>query len=97
MTDSQLNMEIKEADMWDLAAQFDNVETYPDKLGLNLAEQKDVKYAFFLNDMQTAMFHTLKVWTQHNPGAATYRALVDIVLDMGMEALATYICQSAAK
>ncbi len=26
--------------MWDLAAQFDNVETYPNKLGLNPAEQK---------------------------------------------------------
>ncbi len=97
VTDSQLNMEIKEADMWDLAAQFDDVETYPDKLGLNPAEQKDVKYALFLNGMQTAMCHTLKVWRQHNPGAATYRALVDIVLDMGMEALATYICQSATK
>ncbi len=97
VTDSQLDMEIKEADIWDLAAHFDNVEIYPVMLGLNPAEQKDVKYALFLNDMQTAMFHTLKVWTQHNPGAATYRALVDIVLDMGMEALATYICQSAAK
>ncbi len=97
MTDSQLDTEIKEVDMLDLAAHFDNMETYPVMLGLNPAEQKDVKYAWFLNDMQTAMFHTLKVWRQHNPGAATYRALVDIVLDMGMEALATYICQSAAR
>ncbi len=97
VTDSQLDTEIKETDMLDLAAHFDNVETYPVMLGLSPAEQKDVKYALFLNDMQTAMFHTLKVWRQHNPGAATYRALVDIVMDMGMEALATYICQSAAK
>ncbi len=97
MTDSQLDMEIKEAYMLDVVAHFDNVETYPVMLGLKPAEQKDVKYALFLNDMQTAMFHTLKVRRQHNPGAATYRALVDIVLDMGMETLATYICHSAAK
>ncbi len=90
MTDSQLDTEIKETDMIILAAHFDNVETYPVMLGLNPAEQKDVKYSLFLNDMQTAMF-------QYNPGAATYRALVDIVMDMGMEALATYICQSATK
>ncbi|XP_064400839.1 uncharacterized protein LOC135346990 isoform X4 [Halichondria panicea] len=97
VTDSQLDTEIEETDMLDLADHFDNVETYPAMLGLSPAEQKDVKYALFLNDMQTAMFHTLKVWRQHNPGAATYRALVDIVLDMRMEELATYICQSAAR
>ncbi len=96
VTDSQLDTEIEETDMFDLADHFDNVETYPVMLGLSPAEQKDVKYALFLNDMQTAMFHTLKVWRQHNPGAATYRALVDVVLDMRMEELATYICQSAA-
>ncbi len=61
VTDSQLDMEINEADIWDLAAHFDNVETYPVMLGLNPAEQKDVKYALHINDMQTAMFHTLKV------------------------------------
>ncbi|XP_064400741.1 NACHT, LRR and PYD domains-containing protein 3-like isoform X2 [Halichondria panicea] len=97
VTDSQLDTEIEETDMLDMAAYFDNVETYPAMLGLSPAEQKDVKYALFLNDMQTAMFHTLKVWRQHNPSAATYRALVDIVLDMRMKELATYICQSAAR
>ncbi len=93
VTDSQLETEIKETDMLDVAAHFDNVETYPVMLGLNPAEQKDVKYALFLNDMQTAMFHTLKVWRQHNPGAATYRALVDIALDMGKNELAQKMCE----
>ncbi|XP_064400774.1 uncharacterized protein LOC135346918 [Halichondria panicea] len=65
VTDSQLDTEVKETDMLDLADHFDNVETYPAMLGLSPAEQKDVKYALFLNDMQTAMFHTLKVWRQH--------------------------------
>ncbi|XP_064400722.1 uncharacterized protein LOC135346877 isoform X10 [Halichondria panicea] len=97
VTDSQLDTEIEETDMIVLADHFDNVETYPAMLGLSPAEQKDVKLDWYLNDMQTAMFHTLKVWRQHNPGAATYRALVDIVLDMRMEELATYICQSAAR
>ncbi len=93
VTDSQLDTEIEETDMLDLADHFDNVETYPAMLGLSPAEQKDVKYALFLNDMQTAMFHTLKVWRQHNPGAATYRALVDIVLKMGKNELAQKVCE----
>ncbi len=97
VTDSQLDTDIEETDMWDLAAHFDNVETYPLMLGLSPAEQKDVKYALFVDDMQTAMLRTLKVWRQHNPGAATYRALVEIVLDMEMGELATYICQSVAR
>ncbi len=37
--------------------------------------------------MQTAMCHILKVWRQHNPGAATYRALVDIVMDLESQIL----------
>ncbi len=93
VTDSQLDTEIEETDMWDLAAHFDNVETYPVMLGLNPAEQKDVKYALFTNDMQTAIFYALQLWREHNSYAATYRALVDIVLRMGKNELAQKVCE----
>ncbi|XP_064400738.1 NACHT, LRR and PYD domains-containing protein 3-like isoform X2 [Halichondria panicea] len=97
VTDSQLDTEIKKTDMIVLAAHFDNVETYPVQLGLNPADHQTVRSLSFQYDIQTAMDKALRLWRQHNPGAATYRALVIILLRMGKEALAFKICQSAAK
>ena len=51
VTDSQLDTEIEETDMISLAANFNNIETLPVLLGLNPAEQQDVKYARTLNDI----------------------------------------------
>ncbi|XP_064400818.1 NACHT, LRR and PYD domains-containing protein 3-like isoform X2 [Halichondria panicea] len=96
VTDSQLDTEIKETDMIVLAAHFDNVETYPVQLGLNPAEHQTVRSLSLQYDIQTAMDKALRLWRQHNPGAATYRALVMILLRIGKEALAYDICQSAA-
>ena len=98
VTDSQLDTEIEERDMILLAAYFNNIETFPLLLGLNPAEQQDVKYALVLNDMQTAMFLVLRLWRKANPGAATYRALVEIVLRMGVNgtAIAEEVCKFSA-
>ncbi len=95
MTDSQLDTEIKETDMIILAAHFDNVETYPVQLGLDPSERRDVTITASNYNTRTAMDKALRLWRQHNPGAATYRALVMIVLRMGKEALAFEICQTA--
>ncbi len=92
VTDSQLDTEIKETDMIILAAHFDNVETYPVQLGLDPSERRDVTIIASNYDTRTAMDKALRLWRQHNPGAATYRALVKIVLRMGKEALAFKIC-----
>ena len=98
VTDSHLDMEIEETDLLSLAAYFNNIETFPVLLGLSPAEQQDVKYAFVLNDMQTAMFLALRLWRKANPGAATYRALVEIVLRMGVNgtAIAEEVCKFSA-
>ena len=98
VTDSQLDTEIEETDMISLAPNFNNIETLPVLLGLNPAEQQDVKYALFLNDMQTAMFLALRLWRKANPGAATYRNLVKILLRMGDNGItiATEVCKFSA-
>ncbi|XP_064401069.1 uncharacterized protein LOC135347118 isoform X3 [Halichondria panicea] len=96
VTDSQLDTEIKKRDMLDLADHFDNVDTYAVQLGLSPAEQSDVRIAQLANGAQVAMDKALRLWRQHNPGAATYRALVEMLLRMGKEALAFEVCQSAA-
>ena len=95
VTDSQLDSEIEETNMIDLAAHFDNVDTYAVQLGLSPAEQSDVRIAQLANGTQVAMDKALRLWRQHNPGAATYRALVMMLLRMGKEAMAVAICQSA--
>ncbi len=97
VTDSQLDTDIKETDMIVLADHFDNVETYPVQLGLTPAECQTVRSLSFQYDIKTAMDKALKLWRQHNPGATTYRALVTMLLKVGKEELAEYICQSAAK
>ena len=97
VTDSQLDTEIKVTDMIVLATHFDNIETYPVQLGLNPAEHQTVRSLSYQYDIQTAMDKALRLWIQHNPGAATYRALVAILLRMGKEALAFEICQTATK
>ncbi len=94
MTDSQLDTEIEETDMIDLAAHFDNVETYPVQLGLSPAEHQTVRSLSFQYDVTTAMDKALILWRQHNPGAATYRALVMMLLRMGKEKVARAVCQS---
>ncbi len=94
VTDSQLNTEIEETDMIDLAAHFDNIETYPVQLGLDPSERRDVTITASNYNTRTAMDKALRLWRQHNPGAATYRALVMIVLRMGKEEVARAVCQS---
>ncbi len=97
MTNSQLDTEIEETDMIILASHFDNVETYPVQLGLDPSERQDVTITASNYNTRTAIDKALRLWKQHNPGAATYRALVMIVLRMGKEALAFEICQTATK
>ncbi len=97
VTDSQLDTEIEETDMIVLAAHFDTVDTYTVQLGLSPAEQSDVTNSQLANGTQVAMDKALRLWRQHNPGAATYyRALVDILLRIEKEELAIKICQFAA-
>ncbi|XP_064400932.1 uncharacterized protein LOC135347046 isoform X2 [Halichondria panicea] len=96
VTDSQLDTEIEKRDMLDLADHFDTVDTYAVQLGLSPAEQSDVRIAQLANGTQIAMDKALRLWRQHNPGAATYRALVEMLLRKGKEALAFEVCQSAA-
>ncbi len=96
VTDSQLDTEIKETDMIILAAHFDNVETFPVQLGLDPSERRDVTITASNYNTRTAMDKALRLWRQYNPGAATYRALVMIVLRMGKVDVATEVCEFLA-
>ena len=99
VTDSQLDTEIEERDMILLAAHFKvNIETLSVQLELTLADQQDVEDVAFRFKTQTAVDKALRLWRKANPGAATYRALVEIVLRMGVNgtAIAEEVCKFSA-
>ena len=98
VTDSQLDTEIEEADMILLAVHFDNVETLSVQLRLSSADRQDAKDMAFRFDIKTGVDKALRLWRKANPGAATYRALVEIVLRMGVNgaAIAEEVCKFSA-
>ena len=98
VTDSQLDSEIEERDMILLAPSFRDVETLSEQLGLTSADQQNAKNAFLQFDVQTGAKKALSLWRRADPSAATYRALVEIVLRMGGNGvpIATEVCKVAA-
>ncbi len=93
LTDEQLDSKIEYSDTPKLALCFDNVELYSSSMRLPPAEQADVNMLYHREGTQTAMMKCLKIWKQHNPYQATYRALLDTVLGLEKRDTAHQICQ----
>ncbi len=93
LADEQLNTEIRNPNFSYLAIYFDDVEIYSNAMGLDLAEQADVKRLYHSEGTQVAMMKCLKIWKQHNSSQTTYRALLDIALSLGKGDTADKICQ----
>ena len=92
VSDVQLDTEITQDDLYELAGYFENVENYIDKLGLTSCQQTAVKDLSKLRDIPTAMTEALRLWRQRNPYAATFRALLDILLALGKGDVADKVC-----
>ena len=91
--DSQLATRIREEHLHDLAGCFVQLETYLDRLGLNPAQQTDIHDLAAQRGTQIAMAQALKLWRQPKPWLATYRALVEILLDLRRGDVAFRVCQ----
>ncbi len=78
----ELNKEIETREFIVLAAHFDCLEIFMEPLGLIPAQQADVRNRQFLNGTQVAIAECLSLWQRSNPSAATYRALVKLLLRM---------------
>ena len=91
--DSQLTTMIREEDINKIAGLFDNVETYLDMLGLLPAQQTDVKDTVVRHSTEQAMIKALKLWRQPNPYNATFKALIEILLDLRRGDVAINVCQ----
>ena len=92
MSSKQLNCNLKERDITHLAYHFDSVELYLGVFELTAAEKADLKATAYLHGTQTAMSKCLSFWRSHNPSAATLRALLEILLSIGKEHIASKIC-----
>ncbi len=94
VTDSQLDGQIDEKDMLGLSDHFGNVEDYMIPLGLTQSQQRDVTNLLSVKrSTQSAVAEALRLWRKRNPFAATYRALIEIVLNANEGQLAIDICQ----
>ena len=86
-TKRTIDSEIEQHDLTFLASYFDNVEYYLNVFELSAAEQTDVKN-MVPHGTQIAMTKCLSIWRTHNPEAATFRALIDILEKLKKERIA---------
>ncbi len=100
VTDSQLNGQIDEKDMLELSNHFGNVEDYILYLELTPSQQRDVRDLAVRRNTQSAVAEALRLWRKRNPFAATYRALIEIVLNANEGQLAIdifqHLCRSSS-
>ena len=91
--DSQLATVIREEDISKVAGLLDEVDIYLDMLGLLQAQQTDIKDIAYRHSTTQAMTKALTLWRQPDPSAATFRALLEILLDLNREDMAVRVCQ----
>ncbi len=96
VTDSQLDTKVKEIEIPQLAACFDNTDDYLEKLELSPGQQTDVteeKAKTRLNRTQAGMKLALKYWLYKNQLQATFRALLLIILSLLKGDVAVQVCK----
>ena len=92
ISSDQLDCEIEEKDMIHLASCFDNVEYYISVLGLTPSEQNDVRKKAQGDGNQLAIKDCLSLWRLHDPFRATLRNLLEILLKLKKEEVASNVC-----
>ena len=93
LSDEQLDAEIEERDLSDVAAFFDNTEDYVEKLDLSPGQQTDVRTQAFVNGTQTGIKIALRHWRNKNSLKATFRALLLILLSLLKGDVAVQVCK----
>ena len=97
MNDNQLDHEIIEEDLQNLAGCFDNVNDYMDKFGLNLAEQTDINDLVFRRGTQAAMREVLRLWLKNSHCEGTYRTLIELTLSLEKGEVSLHLCKYVAR
>ncbi len=90
LTTSQVNREIQQIDIPYLALHFDNDKLYVDAMELTDGEQNDVKKSA---DTHEAMIKCMKLWKGKSPAQATFRTLLEMLVKLSKEKIASQVCQ----
>ncbi len=86
----QVDREIQQIDVPYLAASFDSVEVYVDAMELSSGEQSDVRK---MESNHIAMIRCLNIWKSKKLSQATFRALLEMLVQLKKEAIADHVCQ----
>ena len=97
VSDEQLDTMITEEDLYDLAGAFRHHEVYLPKLGLNPAQQTDIDDLVHKKGTQIAMAKALRMWRMPNPLAATFKTLIEILLELKSGDVAIRVCEYLKK
>ncbi len=93
LADEQLDSEIGDSDIPYMTKYFDGVKIYSRVMGLTPAEQADVNRLYCYEGTQVAMTECLILWKRHDPYAATYKALLELLLRLRKDKIVDDICQ----
>ena len=95
INDHQLQEEIKERDVHMLGRFFDtsSLSGLLGRLDLTRAEHSDVKTTMDREGIQAGVAHALRVWRGANPSRATFRSLLDILLNLRQGAASIQVCE----
>lgn len=95
LTDGQIDLSIKEEDFFYLGGLFGAWNRYAGNPGLQLNEGQQHTISANPNfiDNQMKMKASLEVWKRHYPLTATFRNLLNIVLNLNEVGVAKSICQ----
>ncbi len=96
LSDEQLNTALKEPDLPEVSACFDNTDDYLEKLELSPGQKTDVsevKAKTRLNHTQAGMKLALEYWRNKNQLQATFRALLLILLSLLKGDVAVQVCK----
>ena len=83
ISDVQLDMEIVEGDLDDLAGCCGNYKNYLYKLGLTRAQCADLSSIEYRLGHELAMREALVLWRRRNQSVAKFRTLIDFALILG--------------
>ncbi len=92
VTDAQLGRELVTHNLQVLTNCFGHYKAYLHKFRLTPGNQATIAEAMRVEGNEGAMREALSLWKQRNPSAASYRALVDILLQLGKGKEARKVC-----
>ena len=90
LEDSDLDKEVQQIDFFHIAEYFDSDEHFLYQFGLTPAQQADVKKQ---KDTQSAIMRILLYWTKCNPYTATFKSMVQILLELKEGDVAVAVCK----